>query len=143
VIRGGDFPQCNDRGGHVYFTLIKAAQRIDNNPHFRKSTIPAAIMEQEREQIPLKRRGSPDDVAQWIVRLADATSEWVTGGCRRWRPGPCMTVPVKSESGFGDRAWRDRLRRLLAARPALPLDCLAGASLVGSGVKNGGSSRGP
>ena len=41
VIRGGDFPQCNDCGGHVYFTLIKAAQRIGNNPHFHKSTIPA------------------------------------------------------------------------------------------------------
>ncbi|MGO4836580.1 SDR family oxidoreductase [Rhizobiaceae sp. 2RAB30] len=35
--------------------------------------------EAEREQIPLKRRGTPGDVAQWIVRLADPASEWVTG----------------------------------------------------------------
>ena len=39
----------------------------------------AAIEEQERERIPLKRRGEPDDVARWIVRLADPSSEWVTG----------------------------------------------------------------
>ena len=39
----------------------------------------AAIKEQERERIPLKRRGDPDDVARWIVRLADPVSEWVTG----------------------------------------------------------------
>ncbi|WP_292425465.1 SDR family oxidoreductase [Mesorhizobium sp.] len=29
--------------------------------------------------MPLKRRGSPDDVARWIVHLADPGSEWVTG----------------------------------------------------------------
>jgi NAD(P)-dependent dehydrogenase (short-subunit alcohol dehydrogenase family) len=39
----------------------------------------AAIQEQEREQIPLKRRGNPDDVARWIVSLADPASAWVTG----------------------------------------------------------------
>jgi NAD(P)-dependent dehydrogenase (short-subunit alcohol dehydrogenase family) len=39
----------------------------------------AVIEEAEREQIPLKRRGSPDDVARWIVHLADPVSEWVTG----------------------------------------------------------------
>jgi NAD(P)-dependent dehydrogenase (short-subunit alcohol dehydrogenase family) len=38
-----------------------------------------AIKEQEREHIPLKRRGNPDEVARWIVRLADPASEWVTG----------------------------------------------------------------
>ena len=38
-----------------------------------------AIEEQEREQIPLKRRGQPDDVARWIVSLADPASQWVTG----------------------------------------------------------------
>ena len=37
------------------------------------------IEEQERERIPLKRRGNPDDVARWIVQLADPVSEWVTG----------------------------------------------------------------
>lgn len=39
----------------------------------------AAIESQEREQIPLKRRGNPDDVARWIVLLAEPGSEWVTG----------------------------------------------------------------
>ena len=39
----------------------------------------AAIEEQEREQVPLKRRGNPDDVARWIVSLADPAFEWVTG----------------------------------------------------------------
>jgi NAD(P)-dependent dehydrogenase (short-subunit alcohol dehydrogenase family) len=39
----------------------------------------AAIKEQEREQIPLKRRGNPNDVARWIVSLADPASEWVRG----------------------------------------------------------------
>jgi NAD(P)-dependent dehydrogenase (short-subunit alcohol dehydrogenase family) len=37
------------------------------------------IEEAEREQIPLKRRGVPDDVARWIVHLADPASGWVTG----------------------------------------------------------------
>jgi NAD(P)-dependent dehydrogenase (short-subunit alcohol dehydrogenase family) len=39
----------------------------------------AAIKEQERARIPLGRRGVPDDVAEWIVRLAGPTSEWMTG----------------------------------------------------------------
>lgn len=39
----------------------------------------AAIEAQEREQIPLKRRGVPDDVARWIVSLAGRHAEWVTG----------------------------------------------------------------
>lgn len=39
----------------------------------------AVIKEQEREQIPLKRRGNPDDVARWIVALADPASGWMTG----------------------------------------------------------------
>jgi NAD(P)-dependent dehydrogenase (short-subunit alcohol dehydrogenase family) len=39
----------------------------------------AAIKDQERERIPLKRRGDPDDVARWIVQLADPTNDWVTG----------------------------------------------------------------
>lgn len=38
-----------------------------------------AIEEAERDQIPLKRRGSPEDVARWIAHLADPASEWVTG----------------------------------------------------------------
>jgi NAD(P)-dependent dehydrogenase (short-subunit alcohol dehydrogenase family) len=39
----------------------------------------AAIDEHERAQIPLKRRGHPDDVARWIVALADPAAAWVTG----------------------------------------------------------------
>jgi len=39
----------------------------------------ALIEEQERERIPLKRRGDPEDVARWITHLADPTSDWVTG----------------------------------------------------------------
>lgn len=39
----------------------------------------AAIEDQERRQIPLGRRGRPDDVARWIVRLADPASDWITG----------------------------------------------------------------
>jgi NAD(P)-dependent dehydrogenase (short-subunit alcohol dehydrogenase family) len=39
----------------------------------------AVIEEAEREQIPLKRRGSPEDVARWIIHLAEPASEWVTG----------------------------------------------------------------
>lgn len=38
-----------------------------------------AVKEREREQIPLKRRGNPEEVARWIVSLADPASEWVTG----------------------------------------------------------------
>jgi len=39
----------------------------------------AAVKEQERQRIPLGRRGEPNEVAAWIVRLADPASEWVTG----------------------------------------------------------------
>lgn len=39
----------------------------------------AAIEAQEREQIPLKRRGAPEDVARWIVSLSEQHSEWITG----------------------------------------------------------------
>ncbi|HEY3145761.1 MAG TPA: SDR family oxidoreductase, partial [Dongiaceae bacterium] len=38
-----------------------------------------AVKERERERIPLKRRGNPEEVARWIVLLADPASEWVTG----------------------------------------------------------------
>jgi NAD(P)-dependent dehydrogenase (short-subunit alcohol dehydrogenase family) len=38
-----------------------------------------AVKERERERIPLKRRGNPEEVARWIVALADPASEWVTG----------------------------------------------------------------
>jgi NAD(P)-dependent dehydrogenase (short-subunit alcohol dehydrogenase family) len=38
-----------------------------------------AVKAQERERIPLKRRGEPDEVAQWIVAMADSSSSWITG----------------------------------------------------------------
>ncbi len=38
-----------------------------------------AVKQREREQIPLKRRGKPEEVARWIVSLANPVSEWVTG----------------------------------------------------------------
>lgn len=39
----------------------------------------AAIKEEERRQIPLGRRGVPDDLANWIVHLAGPATEWMTG----------------------------------------------------------------
>ena len=38
-----------------------------------------SVKEREREQIPLGRRGIAEEVARWIVWLADPASEWVTG----------------------------------------------------------------
>lgn len=37
------------------------------------------VKEQERQMIPLGRRGEPDDVAQWIVQLTDSQQGWITG----------------------------------------------------------------
>ncbi len=39
----------------------------------------AAVEKQERERIRLGRRGEPDEVASWIVQLADPAAGWVTG----------------------------------------------------------------
>src|SRR5438067_127994 len=39
----------------------------------------AAVKEQERARIPLGRRGIPEDVADWIVRLAGSAADWTTG----------------------------------------------------------------
>ena len=38
-----------------------------------------AVKQQEREQIPLGRRGTPEEVAYWILALADPAAVWVTG----------------------------------------------------------------
>jgi len=38
-----------------------------------------AVKEQERQMIPLGRRGEPDDVARWVVDLADPEKSWITG----------------------------------------------------------------
>jgi NAD(P)-dependent dehydrogenase (short-subunit alcohol dehydrogenase family) len=37
------------------------------------------VKRQERERIPLGRRGSPDDVAKWIVSLSSPSADWITG----------------------------------------------------------------
>jgi NAD(P)-dependent dehydrogenase (short-subunit alcohol dehydrogenase family) len=37
------------------------------------------IKREEADRIPLGRRGEPDEVAAWIVRLADPDSTWLTG----------------------------------------------------------------
>ena len=39
----------------------------------------AAVKEQERARMPLGRRGIPEDVAEWIVRLAGSAADWTTG----------------------------------------------------------------
>jgi NAD(P)-dependent dehydrogenase (short-subunit alcohol dehydrogenase family) len=38
-----------------------------------------AVKQSEREQIPLRRRGLPEEVAHWIVSFAASGSEWITG----------------------------------------------------------------
>jgi NAD(P)-dependent dehydrogenase (short-subunit alcohol dehydrogenase family) len=46
----------------------------------RLSKQQAAIVKQaEKEQIPLGRRGTPEDVSRWIVSLAELDSNWITG----------------------------------------------------------------
>jgi NAD(P)-dependent dehydrogenase (short-subunit alcohol dehydrogenase family) len=37
------------------------------------------VKTQERSRIPLRRRGSPEEVASWIVALASDAGGWVTG----------------------------------------------------------------
>jgi NAD(P)-dependent dehydrogenase (short-subunit alcohol dehydrogenase family) len=37
------------------------------------------IKHDEAEQIPLGRRGKPEEIADWIVHLADPASTWLTG----------------------------------------------------------------
>jgi NAD(P)-dependent dehydrogenase (short-subunit alcohol dehydrogenase family) len=38
-----------------------------------------AVKQQERKDIPIGRRGTPEDVAYWITSLSDPAVEWVTG----------------------------------------------------------------
>jgi NAD(P)-dependent dehydrogenase (short-subunit alcohol dehydrogenase family) len=37
------------------------------------------IKQDEARRVPLGRRGAPEEVAEWIVRLADPRSTWLTG----------------------------------------------------------------
>ncbi|MEV5177150.1 SDR family oxidoreductase, partial [Streptomyces flaveolus] len=39
----------------------------------------ARVKKEQAAQIPLGRRGEPEEVASWIVRFADPTSTWLTG----------------------------------------------------------------
>ena len=52
-------------------------------PILTNSGLPAdaidAIKADEARRIPLGRRGDPDDVARWIVALADPAADWITG----------------------------------------------------------------
>lgn len=38
-----------------------------------------AVKQQERERVPLGRRGTPEEVSYWIISLAGPAAEWVTG----------------------------------------------------------------
>ncbi|TDD55216.1 SDR family NAD(P)-dependent oxidoreductase [Saccharopolyspora elongata] len=42
-------------------------------------TVVEQIKRDEAARIPLGRRGEPDEVADWILRLADPTATWLTG----------------------------------------------------------------
>jgi NAD(P)-dependent dehydrogenase (short-subunit alcohol dehydrogenase family) len=42
-------------------------------------TVVNAIKQDEASRIPLGRRGEPDEVATWLLRLADPGSPWLTG----------------------------------------------------------------
>lgn len=52
-------------------------------PGFDKSEVPAAdlpkVKESFREQVPLGRMGTSEEVARWVVALADPGATWVTG----------------------------------------------------------------
>lgn len=39
----------------------------------------AEIEQEEARRIPLGRRGRPEEVAQWVLRLVDPASTWLTG----------------------------------------------------------------
>jgi NAD(P)-dependent dehydrogenase (short-subunit alcohol dehydrogenase family) len=39
----------------------------------------AEIEQEEARRIPLGRRGRPEEVAEWVLRLADPASTWLTG----------------------------------------------------------------
>jgi NAD(P)-dependent dehydrogenase (short-subunit alcohol dehydrogenase family) len=47
------------------------------------SGLPAEVIEQikkeESERVPLGRRGTADEVAAWILNLANPTANWITG----------------------------------------------------------------
>ncbi|WP_229825090.1 SDR family oxidoreductase [Nonomuraea spiralis] len=42
-------------------------------------TVVQQIKREEAARIPLGRRGEPEEVATWILRLADPATTWLTG----------------------------------------------------------------
>jgi NAD(P)-dependent dehydrogenase (short-subunit alcohol dehydrogenase family) len=54
-----------------------------DTPGFEKSDIPPAelpaIKEAFRKQVPLGRMGSSEEVARWVVAIADPSATWMTG----------------------------------------------------------------
>jgi NAD(P)-dependent dehydrogenase (short-subunit alcohol dehydrogenase family) len=54
-----------------------------DTPGFEKSDIPAAdlpaVKESFEKQVPLGRMGTTEEVARWVVAIADPTATWVTG----------------------------------------------------------------
>jgi NAD(P)-dependent dehydrogenase (short-subunit alcohol dehydrogenase family) len=54
-----------------------------DTPGFEKSGIPpaelAAVKEGFRKQVPLGRMGTGEEVARWVVAIADPSTTWVTG----------------------------------------------------------------
>jgi NAD(P)-dependent dehydrogenase (short-subunit alcohol dehydrogenase family) len=65
-----------------HFLAASTNQRVyqlyDDSIDERRPII-KAVKEQERQMIPLGRRGEPDDVARWVVDLADPEKSWITG----------------------------------------------------------------
>jgi NAD(P)-dependent dehydrogenase (short-subunit alcohol dehydrogenase family) len=54
-----------------------------DTPGFEKSDIPPgelnAVKEAFRKQVPLGRMGRSEEVARWVVAIADPSTTWVTG----------------------------------------------------------------
>jgi NAD(P)-dependent dehydrogenase (short-subunit alcohol dehydrogenase family) len=54
-----------------------------DTPGFDKSDVPAAdlpaVKEWFKKQVPLGRMGMPEEVARWVVAIADPAATWVTG----------------------------------------------------------------
>lgn len=75
----------------------------------------AAVEEKEREAMPLRRRGKPDDGARWIPFLADPASGRVTGqiiaaddGLELAQPGGGPYWGFTFEGLPAARKWRTR-----------------------------------
>lgn len=54
-----------------------------DTPGFDKSGVPAtdlpAVKESFKRQVPLGRMGTEDEIARWVVAMADPSATWVTG----------------------------------------------------------------